>query len=107
MFSSITGVYVTVVWCTTCLLHSIFITVNLPGQGPVFAVLGAWLVCQILNQEALGKVATESMFQKAMIATALSCVLSNFGPIDDWLVCWLKYSETGFFETEMNEAQPQ
>lgn len=24
------------------------------------------------------------MFQKAILVTALSCILSNFGPIDDW-----------------------
>ncbi|WOH00315.1 hypothetical protein DCAR_0519674 [Daucus carota subsp. sativus] len=54
------------------------------GTGPVFAILGAWFICQLLNQDALSKDNSQSMIQKAIIATALSCILSNFGPIDDW-----------------------
>lgn len=54
------------------------------GTGPDFAILGAWFIFQLLNQDALSKDNSESMIQKAIIATALSCILSNFGPIDDW-----------------------
>ncbi|KAL8123859.1 hypothetical protein AgCh_011745 [Apium graveolens] len=54
------------------------------GTGPAFAILGAWFICQLLNQNALSKDNSKSMIQKAIIATALSCILSNFGPIDDW-----------------------
>lgn len=60
------------------------------GQGPVFAILGAWFICQLLNQDALSKDNSQSMIQKAIIATALGCILSNFGPIDDWLVTFYK-----------------
>jgi len=53
-------------------------------QGPVFAVIGAWLIYQIQNKNVDGKEFLETMFQKAVVATTLSCVLSNFGPIDNW-----------------------
>ena len=34
----------------------------------------------------------ERMFQKAILVTALSFILSNFGPIDDWSdICYLTY----------------
>lgn len=51
-------------------------------QGPVFAIIGAWLIYQMQNKDVIEK--SESMFQKAIIATALSFVISNFGPIDNW-----------------------
>ncbi|XP_073110296.1 uncharacterized protein [Elaeis guineensis] len=52
--------------------------------GPVFAIIGAWLVYQTQNKEVTDKEVSESMFWKAVIATALSFVLSSFGRIDDW-----------------------
>ncbi|KAF9592013.1 hypothetical protein IFM89_011596 [Coptis chinensis] len=54
------------------------------GTGPIFAIIGAWLIYQFQNKEAIEKEVSESMFRKAVIATALSFVLSNFGPIDNW-----------------------
>ncbi|KAK6279739.1 hypothetical protein POUND7_020006 [Theobroma cacao] len=54
------------------------------GTGPVFAVIGAWLIYQIQNKDVTAKHISERMFQKAMLVTALSFILSNFGPIDDW-----------------------
>lgn len=51
------------------------------GTGPGFALIGAWLIYQVQNKDTLGK---ESMIEKAIMATAFSFVLSNFGPIDDW-----------------------
>ncbi|MFQ6633939.1 hypothetical protein Gotur_010186 [Gossypium turneri] len=54
------------------------------GTGPVFAVISAWLIYQIQNKGVIAKDASERMFQKAILVTALSCILSNFGPIDDW-----------------------
>ncbi|XP_028056882.1 RHOMBOID-like protein 9, chloroplastic [Camellia sinensis] len=54
------------------------------GTGPVFAVIGAWLIYQIQNKEVITKDDSENMLQKAIIATGISCILSNFGPIDDW-----------------------
>ncbi|CAI9758390.1 unnamed protein product [Fraxinus pennsylvanica] len=54
------------------------------GTGPAFALIGAWLIYQVQNRDVIATEASESMFQKAIIFTALSFVLSNFGPIDDW-----------------------
>ncbi|XP_022735321.1 RHOMBOID-like protein 9, chloroplastic isoform X2 [Durio zibethinus] len=54
------------------------------GTGPVFAVIGAWLIYQKQNKDVIANDIFERMFQKAMLVTALSCILSNFGPIDDW-----------------------
>ncbi|KAK4368004.1 hypothetical protein RND71_011796 [Anisodus tanguticus] len=54
------------------------------GTGPGFALIGAWLIYQVRNKDMLGKEASKSMIEKAIIATAFSFVLSNFGPIDDW-----------------------
>lgn len=61
-------------------------------QGPVFAIIGAWVIHQIQNKDVIAKDVSESMYQKAIIATALSSILSHFCPIDDWLV-----SATGLF----------
>ncbi|KAH9620310.1 hypothetical protein KSS87_009760 [Heliosperma pusillum] len=66
----------------TSFLHTSDPTVG--GSGPVFAVIGAWLVYQAQNKDVAGKENFESMFQKAVIATAFSFVLANFGPIDNW-----------------------
>ncbi|XP_026665958.1 RHOMBOID-like protein 9, chloroplastic isoform X2 [Phoenix dactylifera] len=66
----------------TSFIHTPELTVC--GTGPVFAVIGAWLVYQTQNKEATDKEVSESMFWKAVIATALSFVLSSFGRIDDW-----------------------
>lgn len=55
------------------------------GTGPVFAIIGAWLVYQNQNKDENAKdESSEGLFQKAVIATALTCVLSSLGPIDDW-----------------------
>ncbi|PIA39638.1 hypothetical protein AQUCO_02600237v1 [Aquilegia coerulea] len=54
------------------------------GTGPVFAIIGAWLIYQIQNKEVIKEDVSESMFRKATIATALGFVVSSFGSIDDW-----------------------
>ncbi|KAK6150946.1 hypothetical protein DH2020_015878 [Rehmannia glutinosa] len=54
------------------------------GTGPVFAIIGAWLIYQVQNKDVIARDASERLFQNAIITTALSFVLSNFGPIDDW-----------------------
>lgn len=66
----------------TSFLHTPDPTVG--GTGPIFAMIGAWLIYQIQNKDTISKDISESMFQKAILATALSFLLSNFGPIDDW-----------------------
>ncbi|KAJ6821988.1 RHOMBOID-like protein 9, chloroplastic isoform X3 [Iris pallida] len=66
----------------TSFIHTPELTVC--GTAPVFAIIGAWLVYQIQNKQVVEKEVSEIMFWKAVIATALSFVLSNFGRIDDW-----------------------
>lgn len=63
-------------------LHTAEPTVG--GTGPVFALIGAWIIYQIQNKDVVAKTVSESMFQKAIITMALSSMLSYFGPIDDW-----------------------
>ncbi|KAI3412731.1 Rhomboid domain-containing protein [Psidium guajava] len=66
----------------TSFLHTPDPTVG--GTGPIFAIIGAWLIFQIQNKDMISKDVSESMFQKAVLVTALSFLLSHFGPIDDW-----------------------
>nr|AIY60720.1 rhomboid protein Dioop_RBL9 [Dioscorea oppositifolia] len=66
----------------TSFIHTPELTVC--GTGPVFAIIGAWLVYQYQNKGVISREVSESMFWKAVIATALSFLLSNFGRIDDW-----------------------
>ncbi|XAR51552.1 Rhomboid protease [Bertholletia excelsa] len=66
----------------TSFLHTPEPTVG--GTGPVFAVIGAWLIYQIQNKDAMTKEDSENMLRKAITVTAISFILSNFGPIDDW-----------------------
>ncbi|XP_031501121.1 RHOMBOID-like protein 9, chloroplastic [Nymphaea colorata] len=54
------------------------------GTGPVFAIIGAWVIYQLQNKETALKENSESMFQKAAIVTALGFVLSSISLIDDW-----------------------
>ncbi|XP_027178902.1 RHOMBOID-like protein 9, chloroplastic isoform X1 [Coffea eugenioides] len=53
-------------------------------MGPVFAIIGAWLAYQIQNRDMVVDDGPKKMLQKVIIATCLSCTLSNFGPVDDW-----------------------
>ncbi|XP_047964383.1 RHOMBOID-like protein 9, chloroplastic isoform X1 [Salvia hispanica] len=54
------------------------------GTEPVFAIIGAWLIYQFQSKDEISGDAYERMFRNAIITTACICVLSNFGPIDDW-----------------------
>ncbi|KAL5972354.1 hypothetical protein ACLOJK_041608 [Asimina triloba] len=54
------------------------------GTGSIFAILGAWFIYQIQNKDTIPKEVMENMFQKAVIVSVLSLVLSNFEHIDDW-----------------------
>ncbi|XP_073271845.1 RHOMBOID-like protein 9, chloroplastic [Primulina huaijiensis] len=54
------------------------------GTGPGFALIGAWLIYQVQNKDLIARDSSERMFRKAIIFTALSFVVSSFGPIDDW-----------------------
>ncbi|KAK9683228.1 hypothetical protein RND81_10G125100 [Saponaria officinalis] len=66
----------------TSFLHTSEPTVG--GSGPVFAVIGSWLIYQSQSKDVSTKENSEIMFQKAIIATASTFVLANFGPIDNW-----------------------
>ncbi|KDP32935.1 hypothetical protein JCGZ_12966 [Jatropha curcas] len=66
----------------TSFLHTPGPTVG--GTGPIFAIIGAWLVYQMQNKDVIAKDVSESLFQKAIITTGLAFILSHFGPIDDW-----------------------
>ncbi|WCJ25401.1 Rhomboid-related intramembrane serine protease family protein [Euphorbia peplus] len=66
----------------TSFLHTPQPTVG--GTGPIFAIIGAWLVYQMQNKDIIGKEVVDSMYQKAIVITGLSFILSHFGPIDDW-----------------------
>ncbi|KAK2420271.1 RHOMBOID protein 9, chloroplastic [Trifolium repens] len=54
------------------------------GTGPVFAIIGAWLMYQIQNRDVIANDDSENLFKKAMIITALGFILCNLGPIDEW-----------------------
>ncbi|EXB97174.1 Rhomboid protease gluP [Morus notabilis] len=54
------------------------------GTGPVYAIIGAWLIYQNQNKDVIAKDVSDSMYQKAIIATGLGLILSHFCPIDDW-----------------------
>lgn len=66
----------------TSFLHTPEPTVG--GTGPVFAIIGAWLIYQLQNKDVIAKDVSVGIFRKAIIITALGLLLSNFGPIDDW-----------------------
>lgn len=66
----------------TSFLHTPEPTVG--GTGPVFAIIGAWLIYQNQNKDVISKDDFDRMFQKAVITTGVSFILSHFGPIDDW-----------------------
>ncbi|XP_014512765.1 RHOMBOID-like protein 9, chloroplastic [Vigna radiata var. radiata] len=66
----------------TSFLHTSDPTVG--GTGPVFAIIGAWLMYQIQNKDVIASDTSENLFQKAIIITALMFILSHFGPIDEW-----------------------
>ncbi|KAL6640187.1 hypothetical protein ACP70R_022036 [Stipagrostis hirtigluma subsp. patula] len=53
-------------------------------MGPVFSLIGAWLVYQSQNKEVIERDVSESMFWQAVMAAALSLLLSTFGRIDNW-----------------------
>ncbi|CAN6451911.1 unnamed protein product [Victoria cruziana] len=63
-------------------LHTPEATVG--GTGPVFAIIGAFVIYQVQNKQTNVKENSESMFQKAAIVAALGFVLSNVSRIDDW-----------------------
>ncbi|TVU32268.1 hypothetical protein EJB05_23992 [Eragrostis curvula] len=66
----------------TSFVHTPELTVC--GTGPVFSLIGAWLIYQSQNKQFIDKDISENMFWQAVIAAALSFLLSIFGGIDNW-----------------------
>ncbi|GLJ07978.1 hypothetical protein SUGI_0078910 [Cryptomeria japonica] len=54
------------------------------GTGPVFAIIGSWVVYLFQNREAIGEDTADIMIQKIVLASAISVGLSFLTPIDDW-----------------------
>ncbi|KDO58958.1 hypothetical protein CISIN_1g0107601mg, partial [Citrus sinensis] len=63
--------------------------------GPVFAIIGAWLIYQFQNKDLIAKDVSERMFQKAILSTALSFIISNFGPVDTWAHLGAAFTDLG------------
>ncbi len=56
----------------------------LMSQGPVFALMGTWLVYVLRNREIIGLELADDMIRKLAITTAIIVALCNSFPIDDW-----------------------
>lgn len=54
------------------------------GSGPIFAIIGAWLIYQLQNKDVISQELKEKMFLNSVIATAASFPIGSFGPIDYW-----------------------
>jgi len=54
------------------------------SQGPVFALMGTWLVYVLRNREIIGLELADDMIRKLAITTAITVALCNSFPIDDW-----------------------
>ncbi|MED6212571.1 hypothetical protein PIB30_084715 [Stylosanthes scabra] len=54
------------------------------GTGPVFAIIGAWLMYQIQNRDVIADDGSENLFRKAIVVATLGFILCNLGPIDEW-----------------------
>ncbi|KAJ1278808.1 hypothetical protein BS78_04G107200 [Paspalum vaginatum] len=92
----------------TSFIHTPEITVC--GTGPVFSLIGAWLVYQSQNKQFIDKDVSESMFWQAVMAAALSFLLSAFGGIDNWAhlgatVSGLLFGYLTCPSTELNNAK--
>lgn len=53
-------------------------------QGPLYGLVGAWLVFLIKNREVIGKEKADNMTRQAIFLSALNVALGNPLPIDDW-----------------------
>jgi len=54
------------------------------GTGPIFAVMGTWLVYLLRNREIIGLEVADDMIRKLAIMTAITVAFCNSFPIDDW-----------------------
>ncbi len=54
------------------------------SQGPIFAVMGTWLVYLLRNREIIGLEVADDMIRKLVIMTAITVAFCNSFPIDDW-----------------------
>ncbi|BFI25804.1 hypothetical protein MPTK2_1g24540 [Marchantia polymorpha subsp. ruderalis] len=54
------------------------------GTGPIYALVGTWLVYLLKNRETIGKEIADDMIRKVIILSALNVALWNSLPVDDW-----------------------
>ncbi|GAQ93084.1 Rhomboid family proteins [Klebsormidium nitens] len=54
------------------------------GTGPLYGMVGAWLIFLIKNREVIGKEKADNMTRQAIFLSALNVALGNPLPIDDW-----------------------
>lgn len=53
-------------------------------QGPIYALVGTWVVYLLKNREIIGKDIADDMIRKVVILSAVNVALCNSLPIDDW-----------------------
>jgi hypothetical protein len=53
-------------------------------QGPIYGLVGAWLIFLIKNRDIIGKEKADNMTRQAIFLSALNVALGNPLPIDDW-----------------------
>ncbi|KAL2652059.1 hypothetical protein R1flu_020187 [Riccia fluitans] len=54
------------------------------GTGPIYALVGTWLVYLLKNRDTIGKEIADDMIRKVIILSALNVALWNSLPVDDW-----------------------
>lgn len=54
------------------------------GTGPIYALVGCWVVYLLKNREIIGKEIADDMIRKVVILSAVNVALCNSLPIDDW-----------------------
>ncbi|KAJ7553812.1 hypothetical protein O6H91_06G113900 [Diphasiastrum complanatum] len=54
------------------------------GTGPIYALVGAWVVYLLRNRQVIGKDVASDMIRKVVIMSALNVALGDSLPIDDW-----------------------
>ncbi|CAM6092963.1 unnamed protein product [Calypogeia fissa] len=54
------------------------------GTGPIYALVGTWVVYLLKNRAIIGKDIADDMIRKVVILSAVNVALCNSLPIDDW-----------------------